>query len=369
MNWLTKYQASLSYDERTVKLVSLSGEEVLVELVLSGSRKGSCHQVTAHIEEIKPSEAISVVSEFPDVFLEELPGMPPERKAEFAVELIPGTAPISKRAYRVSGPELVELKKQIDELLEKGYIRPSTSPWAAPVLFVEKKDGTKRMCIDYRSLNEVTIKNKYPLPRIEDLFVQLRGANVFSKIDLRLGYHQLRILPSDIPKTTFITKYGLYEFTVMSFGLTNAPAYFIYLMNLLFMDYLEKFVVVFTDDILIYSQNEEEHEEHLRKVLQRLRDCRLYAKLSKCEFWISEVLFLGHIINQEGLAIDPKKVTSILDWKAPKGVRGIKSFIRMAGYYRRFIEGFSKIARPMTALLAKKLSSSGPQHARSPLRH
>jgi hypothetical protein len=193
MNWLTKHQASLSCDKRTVKSVSPSGEEVLVELVLSRSRKGSYHQVTAHIEEIKPSKTINVVSEFPDVFPEELPGMPPERKVEFAIELIPGTAPISKRAYRVSGLEFVELKKQIDELSEKGYIIPSTSPWAAPVLFVEKKDGTKRMCINYRALNEVTIKNKYPLPRIEDLFDHLRGAGVFSKIDLRSGYHQLRI--------------------------------------------------------------------------------------------------------------------------------------------------------------------------------
>jgi hypothetical protein len=210
--------------------------------------------------------------------------MPPERQVEFAIKLIPGTTPISKRAYRVSGLELLELKKQIDELSEMGYIRLSTSPWAALVLFVEKKDRTKRMCIDYISLNGVTIKNKYPLPRIEDLFDQLRGASVFSKIDLRLGNHQLRIRPSDIPKTTFITKYGLYEFIVMSFGLTNAPAYFMYLMNNVFMDYLDKFVVVFIDDILIYSQNEQEHEEHLRKVLQRLRDCQLYAKLSKCEF-------------------------------------------------------------------------------------
>jgi hypothetical protein len=182
----------------------------------------------------------------------------------------------------------VELKKQIDELLEKGYIKPSTSAWAAPVLFVEKKDGTKRMCIDYRSLNEVTFKNKDPLPRIKDLFDQLRGASVFSKIDLRSGYHQLRIRPSDIPKTAFITKYGLYEFNVMSFGLTNAPAYFMYLMNNVFMDYLDKFIVVSIDDILIYSQNEQEHDEHLRKVLQRLRDCQVYTKLSKCEFWISE---------------------------------------------------------------------------------
>jgi hypothetical protein len=225
----------------------------------------------------------------------------------------------------------------------------------APVLFVEKKDGMKRMCIDCRALNEVTVKNKYPLPRIEDLFDQLRGASVFSKIDLKSGYHHLRIRPLHIPKTTFITKYGLYEFMVMSFGLTNAPAYFMYLMNSVFMDYHDKFVVVFIDDILVYSQNEQEHEEHLRKVLQRLRDCQLYTKHSKCKFGISEVLFLGHIINQDGLAVDPKKVVVILDWKAPKDVRGIKSFIGMAGYYRRFIEGFSKIARPMTTLLGKKV--------------
>jgi hypothetical protein len=162
---------------------------------------------------------------------------------------------------------------------------------------MEKKDRTKRMCINYRSLNEVTIKNKYPLPRIQYLFDQLRGARVFSKIDLRSGYHQLRIRSLDIPKTTFITKYGLYEYTVMSFGLTNAPAFFMYLMNSVFMDYLNKFIVVFIDDILIYSQNEEEHGEHLKMVLQRLRVHQLYAKLSKYEFWISEVLFLGHIIN------------------------------------------------------------------------
>jgi hypothetical protein len=229
--------------------------------------EGACHYLSVDGNEANLIEDIRTVSEFPEVFPEELLGLPLERKVEFPIELILGTTPISKRAYRVSEPELVELKKQIDELLEKGYIRPSTSPWAAPVLFVEKKDGTKRMCIDYRSLNEVTVKNKYPLRRIEDLFDQLRGASVFSKIDLRSGYHQLRIRPSDIPKTTFITKYGLYEFTIMPFGLMNAPAYFMYLMSSVFMDYLDMFVVVFIDDILIYSQNEQEHEEHLRKVL------------------------------------------------------------------------------------------------------
>jgi hypothetical protein len=192
MNWLHKNQAVISCDKRTVKLVSPSGKEVVTKLYLPELEEGACHHLSVNDKESNPIEAIRIVSEFPDVFPEELPGMPPERKVEFSIELIPGTVPISKRAYRVFGLELVELKKQIDELLEKGYIKPSTSPWAAPVLFVEK-DGTKRMCIDYRASNEVTVKNKYPLPRIEDLFDQLRGASVFSKIDLRSGYHQLRI--------------------------------------------------------------------------------------------------------------------------------------------------------------------------------
>jgi hypothetical protein len=206
--------------------------------------------------------------------------MPPDRE----IDLVPGTAPIYKRPYRMDANQLAELKDQIQDLLDKGYIRPSSSPWGAPVIFVPKKDGGTWMCVDYRALNEVTIKNKYPLPRIEDLFDQLRGACVFSKIDLTSGYHQLKIQASDIPKTAFVSHCGLYEYIVMSFRLTNAPAYFMYLMNKVFMDYLDKFVVVFIDDILVFSRNEEEHEEHLRLVLQRLRENQLYAKLSKCEF-------------------------------------------------------------------------------------
>ncbi|WVZ90551.1 hypothetical protein U9M48_036843 [Paspalum notatum var. saurae] len=274
--------------------------------------------------------------------------MPPERDIEFSIELVPGTAPIYKKAYRISGVELLEVKKQIDELLEKGFIRKSTSPWASPVLLTEKKDGTLRMCVDYRGLNAVTVKNKYPLPRIEDLFDQLKDACIFSKIDLRSGYHQLRIRPSDIPKTAFISRYGLYEYTVMSFGLTNAPAFFMYMMNSVFMEYLDKFVVIFIDDILIYSKTEEEHEEHLRLVLQKLREHKLYAKFSKCDFWIEEVKFLGHVISNGGIAVDQSK-------KIPEDVKGIRSFLGLAGYYRRFIEGFSKIAKPMTALLEKNI--------------
>jgi hypothetical protein len=207
--------------------------------------------------------------------------------------------------------------------------------------------------VDYRSLNEVTIKNKYPLPRIDDLFNQLKGACVFSKIDLRSGYHQLKIRASDIPKTAFIIRYGLYEYMVMSFGLTNAPAYFMYLMNKVFMEYLDKFIVVFIDDILIFSKNEEEHDEHLCLVLQKLRENQLYAKLNKCEFWLKEVSFFGHIIFEGGISIDPSKVKDVLSWKTPQNVSDIRSFLHLPGYYRRFIEGFSKIFKPMMKLLVK----------------
>jgi hypothetical protein len=202
----------------------------------------------------------------------------------------------------MSVEELKELKKQLTELPEAGYIRPSSSPWGAPVLFVQKKDGSQRMCVDYISLNDVTKKNKYLLPHIEDLFDQMRGARVFSKIDLRSGYHQMKITPYDIPKTVFSTRYGLYEFTVMLFGLTNAPAYFMNLMNKVFMEYLDRFVMVFIDDILIYSQNDSDHDEHLWMVLQNLQDNQLYAKFTKCEFWLDEVAFLGHIISKGGIS-------------------------------------------------------------------
>jgi hypothetical protein len=202
-----------------------------------------------------------------------------------------------KRPYRMATPVLAELKEHNKELLEKGFIHPSSSPWGAPVIFVPENDGTQRLCVDYRALNEVTVKNKYLLPRIDDLFDQLHGACVFSKIDLRSGYHQLKIRECDIPKTAFVSRYGLYEYTVMSFGLTNAPAYFLYLMNKVFMEYLDKFVLVFIDDILVYSRSEEEHEEHLCLALQKLREHRLYAKLSKCEFWMKQVAFLGYVIS------------------------------------------------------------------------
>jgi hypothetical protein len=227
------------------------------------------------------------------VFPEELPGMPPDKDIEFVIDLIPGTSPIAKRPYRMAAPELAELKKQLGELQRGGFIRPRSSQWGAPVLFVENKDKSMRMCVDYHSLNEVTIKNKYPIPRIDDLFDQLKGSKYFLKVDLRSGYHQLKIRKSDIPKTAFVTRYGQYEFTVMSFGLTNAPTYFMNLMNKVFMEEMDKFVIVFIDDILVYSKSVEEHEQHLRVVLGKLRAHKMYAKFSKCEFWLEKISFLG----------------------------------------------------------------------------
>jgi hypothetical protein len=220
------------------------------------------------------------------------------------------------------------------------------------VLFMEKKDGTQWMCVDYQSFNEVTIKNKYPLLRIEDLFDQMKGPSVFLKIDLRSGYHQLKIQESDIPKTAFCTRYGLYEYTVMSFGLTNARAYFMYLMNKVFMEYLDKFVVVFIDDILIFSKTEE-HEKHLRMVLEKLSSNQLYAKFSKYEFWLTEVIFLGHVISAGGISLDPSKVKDVLNWMPPTNASEIRSFLGLVGYCHRFIKDFSKIAKSMTRLLEK----------------
>ncbi|KAL0544053.1 hypothetical protein IC582_019164 [Cucumis melo] len=294
-----------------------------------------------------------VVRDYPDVFLEELPGLPPHREVEFAIELEPGTVPISRAPYRMAPAELKELKVQLQELLDKGFIRPSVSPWGAPVLFVKKKDGSMRLCIDYRELNKVTVKNKYPLPRIDDLYDQLQGATVFSKIDLRSGYHQLRIKDEDVPKTAFRSRYGHYEFIVMSFGLTNAPAVFMDLMNRVFREFLDTFVIVFIDDILIYSKTEAEHEEHLRMVLQTLRDNKLYAKFSKCEFWLKQVSFLGHVVSKAGVSVDPAKIEAVTGWTRPSTVSEVRSFLGLAGYYRWFVENFSRIATPLTQLTRK----------------
>nr|KYP32146.1 Retrovirus-related Pol polyprotein from transposon 17.6 [Cajanus cajan] len=232
-------------------------------------------------------------------------------------------------------------------------VRPSVSPWGAPVLLVKKKDGGAHLCVDYWQLNKFTIKNKYPLSRIDDLMDQLRGASIFSKIDLRFGYHHIRVKESDIPKTAFRTRYDHYEYVVMPFDVTNAPAVFMDYMNRIFRPFLDRFVVVFVDDILVYSRSLEDHHEHLRSILEVLRERQLYVKLSKCEFWLSEVRFMGHVISVDGIAINPAKVEAMIQWERPRTATKIRSFVWLAGYYRRFIEGFSRIVMPLTQLTRK----------------
>ncbi|GJW17527.1 putative reverse transcriptase domain-containing protein [Tanacetum coccineum] len=272
MDWLSKYHAKILCDEKVVH-IPVDGETLIIR---------------AHVMEKKPDkkrlEDIPVVREFSEVFPKDLPGLPPE------------------------------LSNQLQELADRGFIRPSTSPWGAPVLFVKKKDGSFKMCMDYRELNKLTIKNRYPLPRIDDLFYQLQGSSVYSKIDLRSDYHQLRVRDEDLPKTAFRTRYRHYKFQVMPFGLTNAPAVFMDHMNRMCKPYLDKFVIVFIDDILIYSYNKEEHANHLRIILELLKKEKLYVKFSKCDFWISIMQFLRHMINSQGIHVDPTKIEADKNW-------------------------------------------------------
>ncbi|GJW43285.1 putative reverse transcriptase domain-containing protein [Tanacetum coccineum] len=356
MDWLRRCHAVIMCDEKLVRVPygnetltfhgkeSSNGRESRL-IIISSSKaqeymaKG-CQvflaQISAKKEEDKSKgkqiKDVPIVRDFPKVFPEDLSGLPPARPVEFQIDLIPGAAPVARAPYRLAPSEMKELSEQLQELSDKGFIRPSSSPWGAPVLFVKKKDGSFRMCIDYRELNKLTVKNRYPLPRIDDLFDQLQGSSIYSKIDLRSGYHQLRVREQDIPKTAFRTRYGHYEFQVMPFGLTNAPAVFMDLMNRVCKPYLDKFVIVFIDDILIYSKDKKEHEEHLKAILELLKKEKL------------------------GIHVDPAKIESIKDWASPKIPMEIRQFLGLDGYYRRFIEGFSRfsmIAKSMTKLTQK----------------
>ena len=361
MDWLGPHHADVMCFEKALRLNLPNGDTMIIYGDKSGDNLRivscikaqkyllkKCPAFLAHIvdksKEEKKIQDIPVVRDFLDVFPEDLPGLPPKRPVEFRIDLIPGAAPIARAPYRLAPSEMQELSSQLEELLSRGFIRPSFSPWGAPVLFVKKKDGSFRMCIDYRELNKLTVKNRYPLPRINDLFDQLQGSTHYSKIDLRSGYHQLSVQEEDVPKTAFRTRYGHYEFLVMPFGLTNAPAVFMDLMNRVCRPYLDKFVIVFIDDILIYSRSKEEHGEHLRLILELLRKEKLYAKFSKSEFWIREVKFLGHVVSQEGIHVDPSKIGAIQNWRTPKTPTEIRQFLGLAGYYRRFIANFSKLA-------------------------
>ncbi|GKA48985.1 putative reverse transcriptase domain-containing protein [Tanacetum coccineum] len=337
IDWLAKYHAVIVYDEKIVRIPY--GDEVLIirgDDCDSESKSKmsiiSCMKTQKYIQKgcqvylmqvtskktddkskEKRLEDVPIVREFLEVFPKDFPGLPPARQVEFQIDLVPGVAHVARASYRLAPVEMQELSTQLQELSDKGFIRPSSSPWGAPVLFVKKKDGSFRMCIDYHELNKLTVKNRYPLSRIDDLFDQLQGSRVYSKIDLRSGYHQLRVREEDIPKIAFRTRYGHYQFQVIPFGLTNAPVVFIDLMNRVCKPYLDRFVIVFIDDILIYFKSRKEHEGYLKLILKLLKKEELYAKFSKCDFWLSKVRFLGHVIDSEGIHVDPAKIESIKD--------------------------------------------------------
>ncbi|KAL5773512.1 hypothetical protein ACOSQ2_013436 [Xanthoceras sorbifolium] len=358
IDWLSRCHATVDCFRKEVRFSRLGESEVIFRgvrkilstsmmLAITASRmfRKSCQGYLVYAIEMRGNEVrledILVVREFPDIFSEDLPRLLPDGEIEFQIDLAPGTEPISKAPYRMAPSELKELKVQMEELMNKGFIRPSTSPWGAPILFMKKKDGSMRLCIDYRELNKMTVRNQYPLPRIDDLFDQLQGAT-------------LKIREEDVPKTAFRTRYGHYEFLVMPFGLTNAPAAFMDPMSRIFRSYLDQFVIVFIDDILVYSGSKEEHAEHLKIVLQTLREDQLYAKLSKCQFWLDKVAFLGHVVSAEGVSVDPQKIKAILNWKQPTNVTEVRSFLGLTGYYRKFVEGFPKIVVPLTKLTRKE---------------
>ncbi|KAI3815647.1 hypothetical protein L1987_15324 [Smallanthus sonchifolius] len=350
MDWLSNHHAEVICFEKCIRIPLPSGETLRVfgEKPCKGLKLMSCttaqkylrkkyvaflaHVVQKDVKE-KNIQDIPIIRDFP----EDISGLPPVRQVEFRIDLIPGANPVARAPYRLAPSEMQELASQLQELSDKGFIRPSHSPWGAPVLFVKKKEGSFRMC-----------------------------STCFSEIDLRSGYHQLRVQEEDIPKTAFRTRYGHYEFMVMPFGLTNAPAVFMDLMNRVCKQYLDKFVIVFIDDILIYSKTKADHELHLRLVLDHLRKEQLYAKFSKCEFWLKEVQFLGHIVYNKGIHVDPAKIEAVKNWNAPKNPTEIRSFLGLAGYYRRFISNFSKIVVPLTALTHKgKTYEWGPKQEES----
>ncbi|GBG91466.1 hypothetical protein CBR_g52422 [Chara braunii] len=351
-NWKAKGRIMfVDNDGSTIKLDDNFQEGVGSEAGSVEASEGGVVAVVAQKgEPVKmPPEIEGVVAKYPDLF-EESTGVV-ERKVVHAIEIIPGSSIPKGRIYRMPPGELDELRRQLKELVEKGWIRLSVSPYGSPVLFVsKKKEGTLRMCIDYRGLNAITVKNREPLPRIDDLLDRVQGCRYFSKIDLKSGYHQIAIHPEDQHKTAFQTRYGLYEFVVMPFGPCNAPGTFQHAMNRIFNDNLDKFVIVYLDDILIFSKTVEEHVAHLDKVLSLLRQHKFKINGQKCEFGRTRVLCLGHEISAEGLKPDDVKVASIRDWLHPESVTEMRSFLGMTGYYRNFVENYSIVAAPLTDL-------------------
>lgn len=339
---------NMMVSEREVERSINRGDLVYLLIAKEGS--------TREFGGLKDGPVAELLVEYKDVFPDDLPpGLPPIRGIEHQIDLVPGMPLPNKAAYRCNPEETKELQRQIDELVCRGFVRESLSPCAVPVLLVPKKDGSWRMCIDSRAVNNITIKYRFPIPRLDDMLDELHGSKVFSKIDLRSGYHQIRMREGDEWKTAFKTKHGLYEWTVMPFGLTNAPSTFMRLMNEVLKAFLGKFVVVYLDDILVYSKDLEEHVEHLRRLFEVLRNQKLYGKREKCSFVVDKVLFLGYVVSKDGVSVDDSKIEAIRSWPTPTTIGEVRSFHGLASFYRRFIRDFSTITSPITSCLKKGL--------------
>jgi hypothetical protein len=307
-----------------------------------------------------PDEINELLHQFQDIF-QAPSGLPPQRACDHQIPLNPGAKPPNIRPYRMSHSQKNSVELLIKEMLKNDEIRPSHSPFSSPAIIVRKKDKSWRLCVDFRDLNELTVKNKFPIPVIEDLLDELHNSTVFSKFDLRSGYHQIRMKEEDIHKTAFSTHLGHYEYVVMPFGLCNAPATFQELMNTLFAPFLRKFVLVFFDDILVYSKSLSEHKQHLQQVMTVFRQHSLKAKLSKCQFVQPRVEYLGHIISGDGVQTDPKKIAAITEWKTPTTLKQLRRILGMSGYYRRFIQHYATICYPLYAMLKKDSFVWGPE--------
>ncbi|XP_020082482.1 uncharacterized protein LOC109706087, partial [Ananas comosus] len=372
IDWLKTYgKVTFDYNNHTVSL-DKDGQQLVLKGLAVGTglkmltakewkrdcQEGICcaiakiAQIGECEEQVIPESIKEILQQFEDVF-EEPKGLPPTRRQDHRIPLQGASQPVNIRPYRYTYEQKNEIERQVKEMLESGIIQPSTSPFASPVLLVKKKDNTWRFCVDYRQLNKLTVKDKYPIPLIDDLLDELGGSAYFSKIDLRAGYHQIRMDPEDVSKTAFRTHAGHYEFLVMPFGLTNAPATFQSIMNEVFADYLRRYVLVFFDDILVYSRNIEDHKAHLSVVLRTLRGQQLYAKRSKCYFGQQRVEYLGYIVTPEGVATDPKKVEAMVTWPTPTSLKGLRGFLGITGYYRRFIKNYRRLSKPLTELFRK----------------